>query len=65
MLLGMYVALMFQEVPSADRTGAEFIVKTTGLALVEALFLDAYIAALALFSHVEGWPAGMKVLLFI
>ena len=55
-LLGMYVALMFQEVPSADMTGAEFIVKTTGLDLVVALFLEAYIAALALLSHVEGWP---------
>ena len=55
-LLGMNVALMFQVVPSAETTGAEFKVKTVGLDLEVALFVEAYLAALALFSHVEGWP---------
>ena len=56
-VLGMNVALMFHDLPSADTAGAEFMVKTMGLALEVALFLEAYIAALALFSQVEGWPA--------
>ena len=55
-LLGMKVTLRLQEVPSVDTSGAEFSVKTLGLDLEVALFLEAYMAALAFSSHVEGLP---------
>ena len=54
--LGMKVTLTLQEVPSADTSGAEFSVKTLGLDVEVALFLEAYMAALACCSHVEGLP---------
>ena len=62
-LLGMMVALIVQDVPSPDTVGAEFIVKMMGLDLEVALFLEAYMAALALFSHVEGWPVWRHTML--
>ena len=55
-LLGMKVTLILQEVPSSESIGAEFMVKTVGLDLEVALSLVAYMAALALSSHVEGLP---------
>ena len=42
--------------PSVDTSGAEFSEKTSGLDLEVALFLEAYMAALAFSSHVEGLP---------
>ena len=55
-LLGMKVTLIFQELPSAETTGAEFMVKMLGLDLEVSLFWKAYRATLALSSHVEGSP---------
>ena len=63
MILGICVALMFQEVPSADTIGAEFMVKTMGLDLEVAFFLRGIHGCIGIVEPSRGLACAMHGML--